>query len=70
VLKDGEIITAAVEIGNSNDSQTEIVSGINEGDEIITSVITADMNTKEKNTASPFSDTGSGRTMMGPPGGF
>jgi len=40
VLKDGKISTVTVEAGSSNDTQTEIVSGINEGDTVITNVIT------------------------------
>jgi multidrug efflux pump subunit AcrA (membrane-fusion protein) len=32
VKKDGKYTTVQVEIGNANDSQTEVVSGINEGD--------------------------------------
>jgi macrolide-specific efflux system membrane fusion protein len=86
VKKDGKISQVQVETGDANDSQTEITSGINEGDEVVTSVITAQSNSSSSNstTTSPFSglgrtSTGSsssgskGNSIMiqgGPPGGF
>lgn len=36
ILRNGQPETVNVEIGNSNDTQTEIVSGISEGDEVVT----------------------------------
>lgn len=74
IRKDGNISTAQVELGSSNDSQTEVVSGINEGDEVITSVITATNTSSTKSTTSPFSgmSTSSNRNSGGgpPAGGF
>lgn len=55
VMKDGKVSAVQVEIGSSNDSQTEVVSGINEGDEVVTSTITSDNSAGEDNTTSPFS---------------
>lgn len=64
IIKNGKPSTVNVEIGLSNDSQTEIVSGINEGDDVITSTITPNTQsqTSTGNSAvSPFSGLG-GRT--------
>ncbi len=81
VRKDGKISTVQVEIGDANDSQIEIISGINEGDEVVTAVITSS-NTQTSGTTSPFSGLGrttgnsSNRSSTnirfegGPPGGF
>lgn len=75
VMKNGKVTEVSVEIGSSNDSQTEIVSGISEGDEVVTS--TNQINTNS--ATSPFSGLGgrtsgnSGNRMIiqeGPRGGF
>ncbi len=82
VMKDGKISTVEVEVGGSNDTQTEVVAGLNEGDEVVTSTITSSTTTGTTTTASPFSGVGrssSGGTsgssrgsenirFMGPPG--
>ena len=34
--KNGQVSTVSVEVGGSNDTQTEITSGVNEGDEVVT----------------------------------
>jgi multidrug efflux pump subunit AcrA (membrane-fusion protein) len=82
IRKDGQISTVQVEIGDTNDSQTEIKSGLSEGDEVVTAVITSNSSSQNNNTTSPFSGVGgstggsssrsSGGNMMpgGPPGGF
>jgi multidrug efflux pump subunit AcrA (membrane-fusion protein) len=41
ILKNGQVSTVTVETGDSNDTQTEITSGVNEGDNIVTSAISA-----------------------------
>jgi len=72
-MKDGEVNSLQVEVGSSNDSQTEIISGINEGDEIITSIIASGKNTTENSTASPFGGMGGSGTIRmieRPRGGF
>ncbi len=81
VKKDGKYTTVQVEVGSANDSQTEIVSGISEGDEVVTSVITAQSSSQTgTDTTSPFSGIGGGSNTFnrgtirieggGPPGGF
>lgn len=62
VQKDGKITDVAVEIGDSNDTQTEIKSGLSEGDVVITSTIsnTSSNTTTTRNSGnnSPFGGTG------------
>ncbi|MBU1017332.1 HlyD family efflux transporter periplasmic adaptor subunit [Patescibacteria group bacterium] len=67
VKKDNIFTTVQVEVGESNDYQTEIISGINEGDEVVTAVITAGDNNQTNNTPSPFSGFGGtgGRSPRG-----
>jgi multidrug efflux pump subunit AcrA (membrane-fusion protein) len=62
IMKDGIPTTVEVEVGSSNDSQTEIVSGVNEGDEIVTSVIAASGTSTSNSTTSPFSGIGRSTT--------
>ncbi|MBF8249888.1 MAG: hypothetical protein HW400_489 [Candidatus Levybacteria bacterium] len=52
VLKNGQVSTVPVEIGDSSDSQTEITSGLSEGDTIVTSTIST---TTTQSGSSPFS---------------
>ena len=62
VLKDGQVSSVVVEIGEANDTQTAVISGLNEGDVIITGVI-ASTNSKATNsstTSSPCSSCGGG----------
>lgn len=58
VKKDNQIKVVTVEIGESNDSQTEIVSGLTEGDEVITSVIKNNIIETNSTETSPFSGIG------------
>lgn len=50
VLKNGKVVTAPVEIGESSDTQTQILSGVSEGETVV-------INNSSSNTASPFSRT-------------
>lgn len=72
VMKDGQVSTVQVEVGKSNDEQIEIISGINPGDEVVTSTMNSSLNQEQTNTSSPFSSTGSNRSGFNgsPPGGF
>lgn len=58
-MKNKQVTSIPVEIGIANDTQTEIVSGINEGDTVVTSVIneTTSKNSTQS-TSSPFSTMG------------
>lgn len=68
MLKDNKVVDVAVEIGNSNDTQTAITSGLNEGDKVITSINSATTTTK-KTTSSGSSSTSIFRTTGGFGGG-
>jgi len=74
VKKGDQIGTVEVEIGSSNDSQVEIISGLSEKDEVVTSTISSNNSQSSDTTTSPFS--GLGRTGGGTqrifqgPGGF
>lgn len=82
VLKDNVLSNVNVEIGSANDSYTIIKSGLNEGDEVITSVISSTSTSKSSSAGtSPFSglsnsnksssskSTGSMNVMTGGMGG-
>lgn len=64
VLRNGQIETVPVEVGDSNDTQTEITSGINEGETVVTSVSSAAQSTGTGGS-SPFSLFGGGRGFGG-----
>lgn len=53
VLKNGQVATVEVEIGDSSDSQTEIISGLSEEDTVVTSTIST--STSTQSGSSPFS---------------
>ena len=65
VKKDGQITSVQVDTGSSNDTMTEITSGISEGDEVVTSVITPDSGTSGESAVSPFSGLGRSGTSTG-----
>lgn len=53
VMKNGQVVTVDVQIGDSSDSLTEIISGIAEGDTVVTSTIAP--TTTTSTGTSPFS---------------
>jgi macrolide-specific efflux system membrane fusion protein len=57
LLTSGKLTSIPVEVGSSNDTQTEIISGVNEGDSVVTSVIN-NTKTTTSTTASPFGSLG------------
>lgn len=61
VIKDGKAITTLVEIGESNGTQTVIVSGLSEGDMIVTGSSTS---IKNNNESSVFNNTRQGGMRM------
>ena len=62
VLKDGRVQQVDVTLGNTSDTDTQITSGVNEGDTIVTSTVTT--TSTGAGTASPF-----GRSLGGFGGG-
>ncbi|MCX6794259.1 MAG: HlyD family efflux transporter periplasmic adaptor subunit [Candidatus Gottesmanbacteria bacterium] len=63
IMKNGQVSTQDVTVGASNDTQTEIVSGVSEGDSVVTGVTTTGR-TSTTTAASPFSTIG-GRAGFG-----
>ncbi len=59
IMKNGKVKSASVTAGAANDSTTEVVSGISEGDTVITGSTTAGTKTGSSAT-SPFSSMGGG----------
>ncbi len=81
VMRNGSPTPVTVETGISNDSQTEIVSGLSQGDEVVTATLGLDEVESAETTTSPFSGVsgsrgrssggfGGGVPAGGPPGGF
>lgn len=65
VMIDGQVQNKIVEIGIQSDSLTEIISGLNEGDEVVTSVTNSGTKTTTSTTTSPFGNIrGVGGGMM------
>ena len=64
VLKNGQITTIPVETGDSSNSQTEIISGLSEGDTVVTGVVST--GTTGASSSSPF---GGGLRVGGGGGG-
>jgi len=64
ILKDNVLTDVNVEIGSANDSYTIIKTGLNEGDEVVTSIITnaADTAAASTNESSPFSGLSTSRS--------
>ncbi|MCX6792003.1 MAG: efflux RND transporter periplasmic adaptor subunit [Candidatus Gottesmanbacteria bacterium] len=57
IMKNGQVSTVDVTVGASNDTQTEIVSGVTDGDTVVTGVTTTGR-TSTTTAASPFSTIG------------
>lgn len=68
ILKNGQLNTVSVEVGDSSDTQTEIISGLNEGNTIVTAVVNPVTATGQNGT-SPFSGGGFGGGRSGFGGG-
>ncbi len=61
VMENGSAVTKTVEIGSANDTQTEVVSGLNEGENVITSSGSSAATTATQNGTTPFGNTFGGR---------
>jgi macrolide-specific efflux system membrane fusion protein len=68
IMKNGNINTVDVTVGGSNDTQTEIDSGVSEGDTVVTGVTTTGR-TSTTTAASPFSSLGGGGAFRATTGG-
>ena len=64
ILVKGKLQQQPVEIGSSNDTQTEIVTGINEGDTVVTSVNSSATTSTTNSTRSIFGSFGGGGGVM------
>jgi len=64
IMRNGQPVSVSVEVGSSNDTQTQIISGINEGDIVVTGIVTSSQGTRT-NSTSPFSGFGGGRGGFG-----
>jgi multidrug efflux pump subunit AcrA (membrane-fusion protein) len=60
IMRNGNPQTVTVETGISNDSMIEIVSGINEGETMVTGQTGGSSTNSQSNTQSPFSNFGRG----------
>lgn len=68
VMKNGKPVTQDVEIGDSNDTQTVITSGLNEGDTVVTGTVSTSTRFSGS-TTSPFGGSGLGGTRIFSTGG-
>lgn len=64
IMKHNTVTSVPVEVGQSNDTQTEIVSGVSDGDVVVTGSTNASTSQASSSTSSPFSAFG-GRGMGG-----
>ena len=65
VMKNGQIQEVSIETGISSDTNTEILSGLSEGETVITSTVTSTQNgTTGSQTSSPFGGFGGGMRMV------
>lgn len=68
VMRKGIAIDIPVQVGISSDTQTEIVSGLSEGDEVVTGITTQNTPPQSAQTQSPFSGFGRGGNFGGAAG--
>ncbi len=70
IMRNGQVASVPVEVGNSNDTQTEIVSGINEGELVVTGQTGSATTGSTGAATSPFGNTRGGfGGASGPAGG-
>ena len=74
-LQNNNLILVPVTVGDKSDTQTEIISGVNEGDIVVTAIINPNQNSRSNTSTSPFSGNrgfggfGGGSTGGGGAGG-
>ena len=71
VLENGQPVQKTVRIGTSNNTQTEILSGLSEGDEVVTQTVTVDSSTSSSSDSDDreASSSGGGGILNGLTGG-
>lgn len=69
ILENGQASQVPVEVGGSNDTETAVISGINEGDAVVTGVTSAKTSSPQTGSSSPFSALGGSNRGFGG-GGF
>ena len=66
ILKDSKVSEVSVEVAGSNDTQTAITSGLNDGDVVVTSILNStETKTSGQGTSSVFSGLGGGGGVRG-----
>ncbi len=61
VMRDGTVVTVTVTVGSSNDTHSEILSGLSAGDVVVTKIMQlSDSSGTNQSTTSPFSGVGRG----------
>lgn len=65
VMKNNQVIQVQVETGLSSDTQTEIVSGVSEGDSVVTSVVSNNQSSGSSPFSSRFGGGGGQRAIFG-----
>lgn len=58
IMKNGQVTSVPVNVGLSNDTETEISSGVNEGDVVVTGSTSTSTRTSSSGSSSPFSAFG------------
>lgn len=69
IMRNGQITSVPVEIGDANDTQTEIISGVNVGDTVVTGQTGGSTTSGSTGTTSPFGNTRGGFGGAGGGGG-
>jgi macrolide-specific efflux system membrane fusion protein len=69
VMRNGQVTAVPVEAGEQNDTQTEIISGIREGDIVVTGVTNQNTSQGSQQNTSPFGGRGFGGGAFRPGGG-
>lgn len=64
IMKNGKLTQVPVEVGDANETQTVIISGLNEGDEVVIGMV-SNQGTSSNRTGSVFGSLGGNRTFGG-----
>lgn len=64
IMKDSKPTSVEVVVGLRSDTQVEIVSGVSEGEEVVTSTVLSSTSSTTRTTTSPFSGLGGGQARF------